>query len=220
MKKILCVLLALCMIAALAACGDSKTKTTEPTKAPAAAGTKDPAPAKKDKMSAEEIAAALDKAETAEDFNKLIEKLEGAYGEDEPITLGGDSITLAQIREMAALFASIGGDGPGGDEPGGEAPKPVSGDAAKAVGEWTGVYCKFVGDENGVTDDPFSLILNADGTAVSHRGDMDYSATWSMDGADVTMTEKFMGMTIDYTGTLTDGVLHLFNGDPKDLPTK
>ena len=28
------------------------------------------------------------------------------------------------------------------------------------------------------------------------------------------MTEKFLGMTIDYTGTLKDGELHIYNGDP------
>ena len=28
-----------------------------------------------------------------------------------------------------------------------------------------------------------------------------------------------MGMKMDYTGTLKDGVLHLFNGDPSDVWT-
>ena len=84
------------------------------------------------------------------------------------------------------------------------------------VGEWTGAYCKFVGDANGVTDEPFSLTLNDDGTGVHHRDEMDFNVTWTMEGGAFSMTETFLGMTIDYTGAVTDGALHLFNGDPAD----
>lgn len=212
MKKLIGILLALCIALTLAACGDApKTPTTSlpsETKAPAAA-----TPAPKERISKKEIADAINKAETAADLQALIDAMEGAYGEDEVIDFDGDEITLARIREMQALFAAIES---GGDEPqsGGT---PVSAEAAaKAAGDWTGVYTKFVGDTDGVTDSPFSLTLKADGTAISHRDGADYDAVWSMDGDDVTLTEKFMGMTIDYTGTLYDGVLHLFNGDPKD----
>ena len=34
-------------------------------------------------------------------------------------------------------------------------------DETAAAGEWTGVYCKLVGSEDGVTDEPFSLELKA-----------------------------------------------------------
>ena len=40
--------------------------------------------------------------------------------------------------------------------------------------------------------------------------------TWTLDGEDFTMQESFLGITMDYTGTLKDGVLHLYNGDPTD----
>ena len=215
MKRRIAILLVLCMALSLAACGGSGTKTPEPTEAPKAAEAP-AAAAGKARMTAEEIAAAIDKAETAEGLNKLIESLEGAYGETEKITVGGESITLAELRQMAELFAAIGS---GGDEPGGAKPAgtPVSPEAAaKAAGEWTGVYCKFVGDEDGITDEPFSLTLDADGTGTHSRDDLEISVTWALDGEDFTMTETFMGMTIDYTGTLENGVLHLFNGDPTD----
>ena len=214
MKRWIGIVLALCLALALAACGDAP-KAPAATQAPAA--TKAPAAATeapKERISKKEIAEAIDKAETAADLQALIDAMEGVYGEDEEIELGGDTITLARIREMQALFAAIEG---GGDAPGsGAVGTPVSTEAMQAVGEWTGVYTKFVGDTDGVTDTPFSLTLNDDGTAVSRRDDMDYAATWGMDGGEITMTETFMGMTIDYNGMLEDGVLHLFNGDRED----
>ena len=92
-------------------------------------------------------------------------------------------------------------------------PTPA-GDAQAAVGEWTGVYCKFVGDTDGVTDEPFSLVLKADGTGVHSRDDLEISVTWTLSGSDFAMRETFLGASLDYTGTLENGVLHLYNGDP------
>ncbi len=83
-----------------------------------------------------------------------------------------------------------------------------------AAGTYPGVKSKFVGDENWVTDEEFSLELKADGTAISMRDGMEYNATWSLEGENFKMTETFLGMSIEYTGTLKDGELIIFNGDP------
>ena len=220
MKRSIAAILALLLALSLAACGGSGEKAPEPTKAPetaqASETVKTPAAtealAPKEKLSKEAIAAALDKAETAADLQALIDAMEGDYGEDEEIELEGDTLTLAQLREMQALFAMIEGLG---DEPA-VTGTPATGDALAAVGEWTGVYCKFVGSEDGETDEPFSLTLNADGTGTHFRDDLELTVTWAMTDGEFTMTEHFMGMTIDYTGTLSDGVLHLYNDTPTD----
>lgn len=85
----------------------------------------------------------------------------------------------------------------------------------EAAGTYAGVKTKFVGDSEWVTDDdPFSLELKADGTAVSKKGDYEYEATWTLDGENFTLKEKFLGLTNEYTGTLKDGEIDIFNGDP------
>ena len=83
------------------------------------------------------------------------------------------------------------------------------------LGEWIGAYSKFVGDSS-MSDDQFSLTVKKNGKGVSHRDDFDFDMTWTLDGDDFTMQESFLGITMDYTGTLKDGVLHLYNGDPTD----
>ena len=70
--------------------------------------------------------------------------------------------------------------------------------------------CKFVGDAEWTTED-FTLVLNNDGTGTSTR-ELSSDVTWTLDGENFTMTEK-IGET-EYTGTLKDGVLDIFNGDP------
>ncbi|MBQ7670152.1 MAG: hypothetical protein IJS45_05465 [Clostridia bacterium] len=87
-----------------------------------------------------------------------------------------------------------------------------------AAGKYEGVQSKFVGDDEWETGG-FSLELKADGTAVSTRDGTDYSATWEIEGENFKMTEKFLGLTIEYTGTLKDGDLHIYNGDPADALT-
>jgi len=82
-----------------------------------------------------------------------------------------------------------------------------------AVGTWNGVYGKFVGDENKVTDEEFTLVLKSDGTGTHYRDDLEIDVTWELDGENFKMTETYIG-TIDYTGTLKGDELSIFNGDP------
>ncbi len=82
-----------------------------------------------------------------------------------------------------------------------------------AAGTYEGQYLKLVGDETKI-EDPFSLTLKADGTGTHSRDGLEYSVTWTLEGETFTMAEKFLGITNDYTGTLKDGALHLYNGDP------
>ncbi len=86
----------------------------------------------------------------------------------------------------------------------------------EAAGTWTGVHTKFVGDSEWVEEEEFSLVLTDDGKAVSKRGGEEYNATWSLEGENFKMTETFLGIKIEYTGTLKDGELDIFNGDPTD----
>ena len=84
-----------------------------------------------------------------------------------------------------------------------------------ASGTYTGVHSKWVGSEEWETD-PFSLELKKDGTGTHNRDGLEISVTWEISGENFKMTETFLGMTIDYTGTLKDGELHLYNGEPTD----
>lgn len=90
-----------------------------------------------------------------------------------------------------------------------------------AVGTYTGLYTKFVGDGDDAKDEssPFSLELKAGGKGVHHRDDLDLDVTWTLDGENITMTESFLGAKMEYTGTLSGNSLHLFNGDPEDIWT-
>ena len=85
-------------------------------------------------------------------------------------------------------------------------------DLSKYSGTYEGKYTKMVGDSTKNTEE-FSLELKSDGTGTSNRDGYSYDITWSLDGTKFEMTEKFMGVTIDYTGTLKDGELSIFNGD-------
>ena len=85
-------------------------------------------------------------------------------------------------------------------------------DLSKFAGTYVGEYSKFVGDTEKETE-AFSVELKSDGTGVSRRNGGEYKITWSINGENFKMTEKFLG-TIDYTGTLKDGKLHIYNGDP------
>ena len=89
-----------------------------------------------------------------------------------------------------------------------------------AAGTYQGVYAKWVGDEDPADDEPpFSLELKEDGTGANSRDDMTFDVTWKLDGETFTMEETFIGDPIEYTGTLKDGELHIFNGDPEDALT-
>ncbi len=85
-----------------------------------------------------------------------------------------------------------------------------------AAGKYVGQYTQLVGDET-KTEESFSLTLNADGTGTHARNDMEFKVTWTLEGEKFTMKETFIGDPIEYSGTLKDGVLDIFNGDP-DTP--
>ncbi len=85
-----------------------------------------------------------------------------------------------------------------------------------AAGTYEGTYTKLVGDDEKNTDEEFSLVLNEDGTGKHNRDGESYDVEWSLDGEEFTMKDKFMGLSIEYTGTLKDGKLQIYNGDPKN----
>lgn len=62
----------------------------------------------------------------------------------------------------------------------------------------------------------FSLLLNPDGTGTHIRNGLEIEVTWTRDGRNFAMTETWRGMELSYEGTLTDGVLDIFSGDPDD----
>ena len=75
-----------------------------------------------------------------------------------------------------------------------------------AAGTYEGEYTKFVGDpDTSKEESEFSLVLNEDGTGKHNRDDESFDVKWSIDG-----------ITNEYTGTLKDGKLDIFNGDPEN----
>ncbi len=84
-----------------------------------------------------------------------------------------------------------------------------------ASGTYAGQYSMMVGD-NVKDQSPFSLILKADGTGIHSHGDAEFQVTWKLNGEQFTMEENFLGLSVDYTGTLKDGTLDIFNGDPEN----
>lgn len=89
-------------------------------------------------------------------------------------------------------------------------------DLSKYAGTYEGEYYKYVGDSEKLTDEEFSVELKSDGTGSSNRNGATYKITWSLDGDKFTMEETFVGDPIEYTGTLKDGKLDIFNGDKND----
>ena len=87
------------------------------------------------------------------------------------------------------------------------------------AGTYEGKYTKLVGDSEKNTEEEFSLVLNEDGTGKHNRDGESYDVEWNIDGENFTMKDKFGPLTIDYTGTLKDKVLQIYNGDPKDTWT-
>lgn len=85
------------------------------------------------------------------------------------------------------------------------------------VGTYEGEYTKFVGDPDTAKDESeFSLVLNEDGTGKHNRDGESFDVKWSIDGEKFNMTETFLGITNEYNGTLKEGKLDIFNGDPKN----
>lgn len=90
-------------------------------------------------------------------------------------------------------------------------------DLSKYAGTYEKEFEKFVGDPETAknTTDPFTIVLNADGTGKSNRDGESYDAEWSVKGENFTFTEKFGPIKNEYTGTIKDGRIDMFNGDPK-----
>ena len=85
------------------------------------------------------------------------------------------------------------------------------------AGTYEGEYTKFVGDPDTAKDESeFSLVLNEDGTGKHNRDGESFDVKWSVDGEKFSMTETFLGITNEYTGTLKEGKLDIFNGDPEN----
>ena len=91
------------------------------------------------------------------------------------------------------------------------------------AGKYEGDYGKFVGDDDDAkvpaSEEPFSLELNGGGKGKFNRDDVSFDVTWKLDGENFSMSETFLGMTNEYTGTLKDGKLVIYNGDPEDIWT-
>lgn len=114
-------------------------------------------------------------------------------------------LTLVLVL-LAALFAAC--------EQGDPAVKAAS-------GVYVGQYTKLVGDGDDArnTDADFRLTLTQDGKGTHERDDLSLNVTWTLEGERITVQETFIGVTLDYSGTLKDGELHLFNGDPENVWT-
>ena len=86
------------------------------------------------------------------------------------------------------------------------------------TGTYEGEQSKFVGDSEWKSseEDPFSLELKEDGKGTFNREGEEFNVTWDVDGEKFTMKETFLGMTNEYTGTIKDGKLHIYNGEPSN----
>ena len=87
-----------------------------------------------------------------------------------------------------------------------------------AAGTYTGLWYKFAADPDSarVTDDPFTLTLNADGTGTHERDGMEFSVKWTLDGEDFYMEESFLGDPNTYYGTLSGDELHIYTPSQDD----
>ena len=84
------------------------------------------------------------------------------------------------------------------------------------AGTYLGQTEKLVGDDTVEAID-YKLVLADDGTGTHSRDGLTLKITWTLDGENFTMQETFLGMGLDYTGTLkADGSLVIYNGDPTD----
>ena len=87
-----------------------------------------------------------------------------------------------------------------------------------AAGTYVGQYVKLVGDD-AKKNEKFSLSLLEDGTGKHSRDGMEFDVTWTLEGENFTMKETFVGEPITYTGTMQEGRLDIFNGDPESIWT-
>lgn len=89
-------------------------------------------------------------------------------------------------------------------------------DLSAVAGTYAGQYTKLVGSTTKEDDEEFSLELKEDGSGVHNRNNATYKVKWSLNGEKFKMTETFLGSSIEYTGTLKNDKLDIFNGDPDD----
>lgn len=87
-------------------------------------------------------------------------------------------------------------------------------DLSKYAGTYKLEYSKYVGDpDTAKNTEEWTIVLEKDGTGKSDRDGASYTVEWSISGDEVTLKEKFAGLSNDYNGTLKDGRLDIFNGD-------
>lgn len=89
----------------------------------------------------------------------------------------------------------------------------ASAEMKAAAGTYKGTEYKYNGDEEWVDNSDWTIELNDDGTGKSKRGGEEYDAEWTLEGDKFTFTEKFVGK-LEYSGTLKDGKIELYDGDP------
>jgi|GEM_PF-2397372 hypothetical protein len=90
---------------------------------------------------------------------------------------------------------------------------------AEALGTFVYEKHKYVGDEEWYSEHEWELVLDAEGKGTSKRDGAEYDLTWELDGEKIPFKETFAGITIEYNGTLKDGVLNFFDGDPESAIT-
>lgn len=88
-------------------------------------------------------------------------------------------------------------------------------DSTSIPGTYKGIESGFALGEK-KNDEEFSLVLNEDGTGINKRNNTEFELTWKMEDGQFKMTDKYLGITIDYTGVFDGKKLTLFNGDPED----
>ena len=92
-------------------------------------------------------------------------------------------------------------------------------DLSKYAGTYKLEYSKYVGDpETAKNQEEWTVVLDKNGTGTSPRDGSTYNVEWSIKDDNITLKEKFMGISNDYNGTIKDGKMDIFNGDKtKDI---
>ena len=82
-------------------------------------------------------------------------------------------------------------------------------------------YLNIVGDADTdkKTGNYEKIVLNDDGTGQSIRDGLNIVVEWHMDGENITLIERYAGATIEYSGTIKDNRLDLFDGDKENALT-
>ena len=84
-------------------------------------------------------------------------------------------------------------------------------------GTYKCTYAKYnADDENGIVVEDWVLELQAGSKGTSKRDGEEYDLEWTLDGENITVTEKFGPLSLDYEGTLKDGVMTLYDSEDHD----